>query len=769
MSEQPITLTVEDQRKSNPKASIVRAEVRSARGYANQRAHDLRLGPQPEYVDASLSHLNRVILEPPKAPEMRRLVEERRAQRETSRALKSNARIAVIGVIGFGIEAAPLFAQLTPEQQDKALLTAGYAIAVEANTTMEGLVYHLDETSGHGHVSWCGFDLDGVPLSSTMKRGMLTRFQDRLAEVMAEHCPGIERGKSKWDRINAGADFSETVHKSVRELHEDLPKDIAKKRQELEQVSSQIPALTARVEEMQGRVDKLANEEKQRELTSAKVKRLRTYRSRLADRVGELRAARDELSFLTAQIEEKQKLVTALEGRADQAEHEATTATEALHKAQQAGEVAEARKITAEASVAALAAEKTTLDEEVSTLMETRAQLQPEVDVFEKRKRALETEIAQNQAEVAEARKRAVQAQQVTDELRAGERATKAALEALRSQITSLEKDTQGLAATKAQLQPEIVNLEERKGSLSADIFQYSERENRARNRAAQAKADVEAAEATKTSLEAEVADMTAQKDNLLTDWRKLFKTKKALESEVVEMQKTTQTLEACNNALKTKFADIHDRLEILRPALQAADALQQMSELDLDEQHDAWATIVNSDRNGSPIEHASAIRMIDPLFAPDISLPRSTVLDENLETLHECSDELYSAVLDAVSAEEGSEAGAEAIRTNSVYLDQNGTIAGFGSKPDEPDLIGKALRWAKTAFAGVMRGVGLAIAGTRDGIAEELTAARANLFTAFEPRVQSALRRMLKAEGEVKSQKGESEPERTTINDYEP
>ena len=124
----------------------------------------------------------------------------------------------------------------------------------------------------------------------------------------------------------------------------DLPKDIAKKRQELEQVSSQIPALTARVEEMQGRVDKLANEEKQRELTSAKVKRLRTYRSRLADRVGELRAARDELSFLTAQIEEKQKLVTALEGRADQAEHEATTATEALHKAQQAGEVAELGK-----------------------------------------------------------------------------------------------------------------------------------------------------------------------------------------------------------------------------------------------------------------------------------------------------------------------------------------------------------------------------------------------------------------------------------------
>jgi len=100
MSEEIITLTAEDQRNSNPKAAMVRAEVRSPRGYANQRAHDLRLGPQPDYVDASRSYLNRIIIEPPTAPQMRKIVEERRAQRETSRALKSNAGIAVIGIIG---------------------------------------------------------------------------------------------------------------------------------------------------------------------------------------------------------------------------------------------------------------------------------------------------------------------------------------------------------------------------------------------------------------------------------------------------------------------------------------------------------------------------------------------------------------------------------------------------------------------------------------------------------------------------------------------
>lgn len=430
MSEQVITLTAEDQRKSNPKAAMVRAEVRSARGYANQRAHDLRIGPQPEYVDDNRSHLNRIILEPPTAPQMRQIVEERRAQRETTRALKSNAGIAVIGVIGFGIEAAQMFGQLTPEQQDKALMAAGHKIAAEANTTLEGLLYHLDESSGHAHVSWCGYDLDGVPLSSTMKRGMLTKFQDVLAEVMAEHCPGIERGNSKWDRIKAGADFSDTVHKSVRELHEDLPKDIAEKRAELDAITSQIPALTARVEEMQGRVDKLENEEKQRELTTAKVKRLRVYRSRLADRVGDLRSARDELTQLTAQIAEKQELVTALEGRVDHAEQKATRATERLQEAERAAEAAEGKKSATEASVATLAAEKTTLGGDVSTLVETKAQLQPEIA-------SLTAQLNMVRQQVSDSEKRR---QKAEEDRKKQEAAAKAACEAAQEAQERLQK-----------------------------------------------------------------------------------------------------------------------------------------------------------------------------------------------------------------------------------------------------------------------------------------------------------------------------------------
>lgn len=145
--------------------------------------------------------------------------------------------------------------------------------------------------------------------------------------------------------------------------------------------------------------------------------------------------------------------------------------------------------------------------------------------------------------------------------------------------------------------------------------------------------------------------------------------------------------------------------------------------------------------------------------------------MNENLDILNECAQEFFDAVLEATSAEEGCEGGAEAIRTRSVYLSQDGTVAGSGSEQDGPGVIGKAFRWAKAAFDGVKRGVGLAIAATRDGVAEELTVARASLFNALEPRVQFALRPLLKAEAGVQNPKRNLDQERelSDFGDPEP
>jgi len=466
MSENIITHTAEDQRKSNPRAAMVRAETRSARGYANQRAHDLRIGPQPEYVDSSRSHLNRVIMEPPTAPEMRRIVEERRALRETSRSLKANAGIAVIAVIGFGTEAARLFSQLTQEQQDKAFLEAAKRIADIANTTVVGAVLHLDETSIHAHLSLVGYDLDGLPLSTTMKRGMLTKFQDVLAEVMAEHCPGIERGNSKWKRIEAGASYAETIHKTVAEMHGSLEDDYKAKLRRNEELELVIAEKVARVREMQDRVDKLESLESQ--LTEAQEKRLTTYKTRLTDRQAELAAAREELTSHQTDLDSLKEKIRDLEDRKALAEAERDKAEKAAERALEAQKKAEeeltsldlrkstlettiqgmeAEKAASEAALAPLEQKKDDLTAHIQDLVGQEAQSLAAAQRAEKEKAAAET--AAQKAE--EDRKRAVEAAERAAEARKAAEATLAPLEERKA---ALEGTIAAIAATVEELRP---------------------------------------------------------------------------------------------------------------------------------------------------------------------------------------------------------------------------------------------------------------------------------------------------------------------------
>ena len=85
----------------------------------------------------------------------------------------------------------------------------------------------------------------------------MSSLQDLTAEVMARHCPGIERGNRYGDRLKAGADFRDTLHRTVRELHRDIPREIEAKRAEILALNMKTQEVQTRVDEMQGRVDKL--------------------------------------------------------------------------------------------------------------------------------------------------------------------------------------------------------------------------------------------------------------------------------------------------------------------------------------------------------------------------------------------------------------------------------------------------------------------------------------------------------------------------------
>jgi len=163
------------EKSGNPRAAQTRIKGKNAGAVGGQRAHDLRIGPQPDYVDASRAHLNRVLIAPQTGTQLRTICEDRRKLRTTTRAMKSSAAVGVVGIITFGHEAQKIFDALTLEQQDAAYRETAEAIAERLNTTLTGLVAHGDESAAHAHFQLPAYDLTGHPVSETAKRaGVLT-------------------------------------------------------------------------------------------------------------------------------------------------------------------------------------------------------------------------------------------------------------------------------------------------------------------------------------------------------------------------------------------------------------------------------------------------------------------------------------------------------------------------------------------------------------------------------------------------------------------
>lgn len=228
----------------NGKAASTRLEP----SRAGQRAHDLRLGPQPEYVDADRSHLNRILIEPLTNEALRAEWEEVKKKVGKKGKIRSNQNLSYAGIIAFGHEAQKIFETLTEDEQDYAFFEVGEEIAKHFNTRLTGMVFHRDETAPHAHFQIRGIADDGTMLSQVVKRGALRKVQDITAEVMGRYAPGIERGKDKWVRIEEGEDFASTLNRSVKQLHEDLPAEIAAKEAELAELDQKIEAAQQRRE-----------------------------------------------------------------------------------------------------------------------------------------------------------------------------------------------------------------------------------------------------------------------------------------------------------------------------------------------------------------------------------------------------------------------------------------------------------------------------------------------------------------------------------------
>ncbi|MDT0684516.1 plasmid recombination protein [Roseicyclus sp. F158] len=301
----------------NPRAVSVRLESRNMSKAKGTRRHDFRIGKLPNYVNKDRVDLNCTLMPMRPLPEIQKENAELRKKAGRQRAMKSNAAVITSGIITFGREAARMFETLPPDRQDDAFRNLAKAIAAQLDTSLESLVVHLDESTIHAHFTLRSYTTAGLALSEAAKRGTMARLQDLAAEIMQQYEPGIERGHRKWDRIEAGADYPDTLHRSVRELHQDLPAELEVLRRQrdeqqraLAEISSErkaervaLDALLADREDVETDLDLMREEQQTRIAELARMK---------ADE----KAQQAELDVLTASADKTRRHLAELDAKA---------------------------------------------------------------------------------------------------------------------------------------------------------------------------------------------------------------------------------------------------------------------------------------------------------------------------------------------------------------------------------------------------------------------------------------------------------------------
>ena len=277
-------------RMAEPSISF-RLQAVDGRGLLGQRRHDLRLGRQPSYVDPEQSHRNvRLHRAQGFGPDeaARNFVSHGRYEIELrARRVTEAKRYWRTAIVTFSHEAQARLAERGVLPHDEAL-RAFEDFAARHGVRMLSADFHGDESAPHYHATFEGVDAAGYALR--LGKPQLSAEQDRFAAHFAAH--GLVRGKRRADREAEGEAPSNWVNRSVRELHQQLPGELAALQARIEAAREKAATNERRAAKAQSDLDACKGDaEKVR-------KRMETYEARAAH-------ARAEVEALDAQLADK--------------------------------------------------------------------------------------------------------------------------------------------------------------------------------------------------------------------------------------------------------------------------------------------------------------------------------------------------------------------------------------------------------------------------------------------------------------------------------
>lgn len=361
---------------ANSSAAQVRIDRATASQVGGQRAHDLRVGAQPAYVDKNRLDKNRVLIRPATGSELRKICEERRKQRDMKRAMKSNAVVGITGVITFGHAAQLIFEKLNSEQQNAAYFEVAEEVAKRLGTSLHGLVHHGDETSPHAHFLLSGVGFDGKPVSKTANRAALRALQDITAEVMGRHAPGIQRGTPRRDRIQEGETYAETVYKKGAEMRALLGDELPALRKEKNDLSFRIKDQSDTVRKLHDQAEKAAQRGVElREQIAEAATDLEAAQAKAAKNERLAEKARAKAEADESRAAKALKNVETYERRAEDARRAVENTTEHLEALRSSVRRLEASERALRASVSEAEAELETVETSVAQKKTKKASL----------------------------------------------------------------------------------------------------------------------------------------------------------------------------------------------------------------------------------------------------------------------------------------------------------------------------------------------------------------------------------------------------------
>ena len=236
-----------------------------------QRKHDQRRGDQPKYVDTKRTHLNRTLHMTPgyelNGMQWTRFLDREEKVLADSRLKKTRGnKMWRSSMLSFSTSAQKLLGDYSPHKEAIAFYE-GYC--KRHDVRMLWLEVHHDEYAVHYHAMLTHIKNDGQAL---VLRPRDMKFEQDQAGVAFSHL-GIKRGVAKLTRIERGETESTYINRTVKELHDDLPKELetaqAKVAEQAELLKDQLTktlAMQAETNRLQDLIETLNNDRTKKEV-----------------------------------------------------------------------------------------------------------------------------------------------------------------------------------------------------------------------------------------------------------------------------------------------------------------------------------------------------------------------------------------------------------------------------------------------------------------------------------------------------------------------